>query len=325
MNDTLSSAVHQEARTPVPLAGADRREPSDPSPDCAASPSSFILHNSSFPSDGKLAAESAVGAIDVVRGIHVPLASGRVPEPHETPGRVAGLPVIPAPSEGNYEGGSMKYETGAPAHPGPLHNSSLILHTSESQCLAASEHDELCRRFDQLQTQGLSLRLAAMELGKSPSWFSGPDSPYRRWKERGLGGLLQSNVQSPKSKVGGLTEEIEALGWFIPAAHHFNSHINRNTDGGSVPEAIRCTVSLPALPEGWKRSDERRLLRVLHLPALPVCPPELRTRILERERAGQPLVLSASPARSSSPRSPMPGNAVPTRPVSLTPPHPVPA
>jgi hypothetical protein len=48
-----------------------------------------------------------------------------------------------------------------------------------------------------------------------------------------------------------LTKQIEALGWFIPAAKYFNLNLNRTYNSGSVPEAIRRTISLPNVPCGW--------------------------------------------------------------------------
>ena len=89
---------------------------------------------------------------------------------------------------------------------------------------------------------------------------------------------------------GDLTQRIEELGWFVPSARFFNLHINRTQDAGSVPEAIRRTISLPTLPVGWTTGYTRRFLKHLGLESAPACPADLREEILERERQGQPMV-----------------------------------
>jgi hypothetical protein len=74
--------------------------------------------------------------------------------------------------------------------------------------------------------------------------------------------------------------------WFLPAAQYFYLLTNRTRYSGSVPEAIRRTISLPVCPNAVKAG----LLRKLDLKKLPVCPPELRAQIVQREREGKPFL-----------------------------------
>lgn len=152
---------------------------------------------------------------------------------------------------------------------------------------------QVCERFLQLtdangEGGGHSLRTAASMLGKSVSFFSGKESMFGRWQRGGVEGLLK--VRGVGTKPGDLTAQIEALGWFIPAANLFWLICNRTWNSGSMPEAVRRVISLPHLPVGWKESDKRKLLRKLQLDEVPSCPPELRAALIARERAGQPLV-----------------------------------
>jgi hypothetical protein len=96
---------------------------------------------------------------------------------------------------------------------------------------------------------------------------------------------------------GELTSQIKALGWFLPAAEFFYLLTNRTKDSGSVPEAIRRTISLPNLPAGWTDTIKRRFLKKFRFlkkaglkNIIPACPDDLRETILARERAGKPLV-----------------------------------
>lgn len=155
----------------------------------------------------------------------------------------------------------------------------------------AEEKAALCREFKRLtEVEHLSLNQAATALGKSPSWFSGDNSPYARWARGGAAALRPAARVTPTETLSDITREIEALGWFIPAAKFFNLNLNRNYNSGSVPEAIRRAISLPNLPTGWTHSYAARFCKVLNLEAVPVCPAELREKILAREKAGKPLV-----------------------------------
>lgn len=152
----------------------------------------------------------------------------------------------------------------------------------------AQEKELACQEFERLVAGGYSLNQAAVALGRSVSWFSGAESPYVRWQRGGLAGLLPQ--RRARSATGNLTAEIETLKWFIPAARFFNLILNRTSESGSVPEAVRRVVSLPELPVGWTNAYRNRFLKAIKMRDVPVCPAELREKILARELAGQALV-----------------------------------
>jgi hypothetical protein len=163
-----------------------------------------------------------------------------------------------------------------------------------------------------VREQNLTVTGAARLLGRSPSLFSGPNSMLARYLSGGVAGL----VPPARVSVAGsdLTEWIEGLGWFVPAASFFYMCTNLTCDRGSVPEAVRRTISLPALPVGWKRGQRERFLRAIKSKSkneskgeiaeevsdevsdkvldVPTCPVELREAILAREKAGQAMVPS---------------------------------
>lgn len=173
---------------------------------------------------------------------------------------------------------------------------SLSPSVTEEDHRQALETAQVCERFLELQRQGMSLRMAAAELGRSPSWFCGESSPVTRFRRGGLAALLPER-RGPRA-AGSVTVWIESLGWFVPAARHFYLLTNRTWSSGSVPEAIRRVISLPAVPAGWGRKQVASLMSTLRartpggwpLDSLPECPVELREMILERERQGQPMV-----------------------------------
>jgi hypothetical protein len=182
-----------------------------------------------------------------------------------------------------------------PLPPLPPVKNSLITRHTESDWQTAQDNANLCERFLQLtRMEDHSLNTAAQLLGKSPSWFSGTNSMLARYQREGVAGLLPKRAPA---KPADLTAQIEALGWFIPAAKYFYLLTNRTRDGGSVPEAIRKTISLPHVPIGWKTSDINKFLKALspstinsQPSTIPSCPPELREEILQRERAGMEFV-----------------------------------
>lgn len=167
----------------------------------------------------------------------------------------------------------------------------------------------LCDDFIRLtEIEHFSTVGAAKRLGKSPSLFSGPSSMLSRYLGGGVAALVTTR-QTSNVNVGDLTQQIESLGWFIKAARWFYLNTNRTNNSGSVPEAIRRTISLPNLPVGWSNSTRRRFKRAISAcmvsdeksercwetthetqAGLPACPVELREAILAREKAGQPLV-----------------------------------
>ena len=142
----------------------------------------------------------------------------------------------------------------------------------------------VCREFDRLLAGGAhSLRTAAATLGKSPSFFSGENSFYARFQRHGLAGLL------PATRATG-SSTMEVPTWFVPAARFFYLLTNRTFNTGSMPEAVRRTISLPNLPFGWTGGHRERFLKAIGLVELPACPAELRENILARQAAGKPLV-----------------------------------
>lgn len=157
---------------------------------------------------------------------------------------------------------------------------------SEAEWREADERAGVCKAFIELTgaPQHLTMNAAAALLGKSPSFFSGTESMLAKFQRDGVAGLL------PRRRECGAKASFEVPAWFIPAARFFWLLINANCHGGSVPEAVRRVISLPNLPCGWKKNDVARFLRALDVTEPPVCPVELRERILARERAGQPLI-----------------------------------
>ncbi len=180
---------------------------------------------------------------------------------------VASLPTIPAPAP----------SVGANSFTQKVRTDASL---AEAEQIAA-----LCRQFDQLLADpSHSLRTAAAALGKSPSYFSGPQSPYARFRREGLAGLL------PARREDALKPSMDLPDWFIAAAKFFYLLSNRATNSGSVPEAVRRVISLPSLPFGWTTAMADRLKTRLGLPEIPSCPPDLRESILRRQAAGKPLV-----------------------------------
>lgn len=160
---------------------------------------------------------------------------------------------------------------------------------TDSAWLEAEANAALCRQFDLLMADGHhSLRTAAQELGKPASFFSGENSVYKKFQREGLAGLL------PKQRENAAARVMEVPAWFVPAARFFYLLSNRTAYSGSVPEAVRRTISLPNLPFGWTNTHKERFLKAIGqggpTGTVPVCPAELREQILARQAAGQPLV-----------------------------------
>ena len=150
--------------------------------------------------------------------------------------------------------------------------------------LEAEATAAVCRQYESLMADGAhSLRTAAQEVGRPASFFSGDNSPYARWKRDGLAGLLPTQRASA-------ARVMEVPAWFIPAARFFYLLSNRIANSGSMPEAVRRTISLPNLPFGWTRTHKERFLKAIGMTELPACPAALREQILARQAAGQPLV-----------------------------------
>lgn len=181
--------------------------------------------------------------------------------------------------------------------------------TSPPTITAADWHEaeakaQICEAFLRMTgAEHYTANQAAYALGKSPSWFSGDQSPYAQWLRDGVAGLL------PKRRESGRKPVFEVPAWFIPAARFFWLLTNRTWESGSIPEAIRRTISLPHLPIGWDARTKKRFVAALSSSRLhpvtssqeneqpgkredeiPTCPIELRELILAREREGKDLV-----------------------------------
>lgn len=177
----------------------------------------------------------------------------------------------------------------SPMAPRPLRAANAPGGATDDDWREARARALLCDEFIRLtEVEHFSLVGAAKRLGKSPSLFSGPNSMLARYLGGGAVALLPCRPATSVN-VGELTEQIESLGWFIPAARWFYLNTNRTNNSGSVPEAVRRTISLPNLPIGWSRAIQQKFLRAIG-GELPTCPVELREAILARQAAGQPLV-----------------------------------
>ena len=153
---------------------------------------------------------------------------------------------------------------------------------------------------------GYSLRQVAAALGVAASRLS----VQMARQARGGAAALRPQRRGAGA-AGDLTRWIEGLGWFIPAARFFYLLSNRTWCSGSVPEAVRRTISLPGVPDGWKHGDTARLMKALGRAELPACPVELRELILDRQARGSTLVperiarqISSTPARVRAYRNP---------------------
>ncbi|MDE2101192.1 MAG: hypothetical protein KGL39_28360 [Patescibacteria group bacterium] len=238
--------------------------------DCSRAPCLIEHQAARFSSSASPAPISASdGAIEPMA--EVAAAPSRLPD--------AAAPAASAPLDG-----------GLPraARQSTARSASRSTNATDADHQIALQLESLCRRFLQLTADGYSLNQAARACGKSPSWFSGETSPFRRYQREGLAGLLPQ--RSGTVTVGDLTAQLEALPWFIPAAQFFYLLTNRTNVSGSVPEAIRRVISLPNLPVGWTTLIKNRFLKKLNLTIVPVCPDALREIILAREKAGQSLV-----------------------------------
>jgi hypothetical protein len=109
---------------------------------------------------------------------------------------------------------------------------------------------------------------------------------FARWQ---IGATLD-NRGANGADEGELTQQIKALGWFIPAARFFYLLTNRTEYTGSMPEAVRMTISLPDFPTGWPEALKSRLLKAIGQTEPPICPADLRETILARQKAFKSLV-----------------------------------
>ncbi len=167
-----------------------------------------------------------------------------------------------------------------------------VRHYTEAQWREAQLRAQKCEEFLRLTThEHYSLRGAAVAVQMSASAFSGADSMLARYKRGGIAALLPERCAEVGSwNTCELTKAIEALPWFVPAARFLYACSNVSTGRGSVPEAVRRTISLPHLPNGWKSAMREKFLASIGCPTCPTCPTELREAVLARQAAGQELV-----------------------------------
>lgn len=120
---------------------------------------------------------------------------------------------------------------------------------------------------------------------------------WGRYLEKWVAGVsLDCRRGNKGADFGGLSKQMKALPWFIPAAQFFFSVSNLGTCRGSVPEAVLRAISLPLLPAGWPESLIKRFLKHIKEPEPPTFPDDTRREILSRQAKGQKL-LPASIAR----------------------------
>lgn len=144
----------------------------------------------------------------------------------------------------------------------------------------------LCEQFVRLRDEGhFTVTGAARALGRSASSFSGEGSMFQRYLRGGLAGLARRGRGAGTSD---LAQQIESLGWFVPAAQFF--YLSARRRPGALVGAVRRAAALPRLPLGWSRETRARFLARLNLEALPECPASLREELATREREAKPIV-----------------------------------
>jgi hypothetical protein len=152
---------------------------------------------------------------------------------------------------------------------------------TQAQHQKAETQAQLCQKYIQLTDPNGPARLsgnqAAATLGKAASWFS---TNLKAYKQRGADAFLPKPAPQKPAEV----DDLLLPPWFIAAAQFYYLLSNRTRETGSVPEAIRRTISLPAHPPAL------RARLIAKFGAIPECPEELRETILAREREGKPLL-----------------------------------
>jgi hypothetical protein len=143
----------------------------------------------------------------------------------------------------------------------------------------------LCEEFLRLRNQGHTLTGAAAAVGLPASCMCGGKSMLARYLRGGVAGLERHGRGAEPSK---LSQELEALGWFVQAAKFF--YLSASRRRGALVESVRRAAALPVLPSGWNKATRARLLTHLDMDSAPICPEDLRERLLDRERNGKPIV-----------------------------------
>ncbi len=146
--------------------------------------------------------------------------------------------------------------------------------------------------------EGMSGRAAAESMNRPASWFS---QLWPGYQERGLFALLprRRGVTGAKaqwvvsdSPIVNRKSEIVIPSWFIAAARFFYLPTNRTRASGSVPEAIRCVLSLPVCPPQLVERLKQKLSTFdpRHSTHLPEVADDLRKIIFARERQGKAML-----------------------------------
>ena len=164
---------------------------------------------------------------------------------------------------------------------GCLRPQARLCNTAGELIFRAGRLEEFLRLHNE---EKLPLVAAAQAAGLSPSSCCGANSMLARYARSGIAGLQRRRAGQPSN----LSQRIESLSWFIPAVRFFLWSQFRKR--GALAKAARRAVALPSLPSGWSRATRSRFLDALGLEALPVCPSDLRQELLERERAGKPIL-----------------------------------
>ena len=152
----------------------------------------------------------------------------------------------------------------------------------------AEESSAVCREWHRLKTEEhYSGNQAASALGKSPSWFA---VNFPRWQREGAAAFL------PERRELGAARKLftDLPAWFLPVAKFYYLNTNLTSTRGSVPEAIRCAISMPVCPP----AVQRRLIKVcinhgwrpINGEKLPKFPEHIKEEILSRAKGGKEML-----------------------------------
>ena len=134
-------------------------------------------------------------------------------------------------------------------------------------------------------SEHFSVTGAARAVGLHVSAVSGEGAMLGRYLRGGIAGLTRCGRGA---RASDLAQQIESLGWFVPAAQFF--YLSAHRRQGALVGAIRSAAALPSFPLGWRRDTRVRFLARLSLEAAPECPAFLREALATRAREGKPIV-----------------------------------
>lgn len=143
---------------------------------------------------------------------------------------------------------------------------------------AAKAND--CEEYHRLTTtEHLSGNQASVQIGRSPAWFS---INVPKWRREGAAAFL------PKRRELGADRKLflDLPDWFVPACKFFWLLTNHDHEGGSIPAAIRRSISLPVCAPAVMA----RLRRHLGVAEIPTCPAAIKDEIVAREKAGKDML-----------------------------------